>query len=165
MIGTNLIESSKMLMLKVSNRHLPDTFWDIHLPNEMWNEIFAYVGGVGRHPVAKLFWERIYLRNSDYIWERFYRHSEEDFESDDIRLDNALSLRSRFSEDGYKYSLSNYERETGCFLLNCKAILSNGYCYDTNDDNDIIWIKCDKNHKLGKNVFYYFIEDGIIYED
>jgi hypothetical protein len=105
----NMSESGKMLMLKVANRHLPDTFWNISLPNEMWNEIFAYVG-VGRHPVANLFWERIYLRNSEYIWERSYRNSGY-FEGDDIHLDNAHSLRSRFSEDGYKNSLSNYERD------------------------------------------------------
>jgi hypothetical protein len=57
-------------------------------------------------------------------------------------------------------------KETGCLLLHCESILSAGYCYEKNDDNDIICITCDKwNHKLGKNKFYYFIEDGIIFED
>jgi hypothetical protein len=164
----NMSKSGKMLMLKVANRHLPDTFWDIYLPNEMWNEIFAYVGGVERHPVAKLFWDRMLLKNrvkiclrdSERIWKQFYIMCE--YFEDEICLDNAHSMLSRFSEDGYKYSLSNYEKEQECFYLRDDNILENGFCYEKNDDNDIISISCDKNHKLGKKVFYLFIEDVII---
>jgi hypothetical protein len=147
MISSNFSENGKMLMLREANRNLPDKFWEMHLPNEMWDNIFAYVG---MHPVATLLRER-------HIFE--YIDTERYPEVDLYRI-NMRYFNSRFSEDGCKYTLSKFEIETGLFHEDTSdeiknELLLDGYCYDTNDD-DIIWIACNNNH-TNKNEFSHHI--------